>query len=318
MYKKSVLVIIFFIHTLYSKPQADFQLSVGPAWHRYNFNQIFIFSSHLPAIDFRHVANEFRSEYCLMPYIQGKMNVLFNKYFNTTLFVGTGTLKRGGGTTIPLVSVVINEPLFSILTPGLLSARVHSKIIISDFGIGCKIPIKNSFVLNPLGGYTYNKQQPILNCLATTITYSFKNIWQGPYLGLELSGKILPNVKVSSSYKFVFAHLKSDLLVTQKTPIEGQGEGLFFFSDSTHATNTACAHGNIFNISLSYITPKNVLLGTGLSFLQYKNSKQGIVHLGPYNITKPGETETALKITGSRMSASWQQIMWTFDFDICF
>lgn len=297
--QKNIKLLLFLVMGTSLALDTNMRFSIGPGWHNFSSTQYFNLIGNPFILETTPALEIIRSNYFLMPYAQFDITLLSKKYFNAHVFVGGGSTARARG-IVERPTAIIKK---SLLTIDRGDSRVNPSILIVDANIGFRYQTCwCNALINPILGYVFNNEKVNIETLAKSATYSIKNHWQGPYLGIAMHVPFNNIFSFNGLYKFVIGHLQSRLN---------------FYNPSTlnipHAPpekSCANAFGNIVGLELTYTPNCTYTLGTACTYMNYKNRCTIPVNLGT---PKPEHLESSFIQT-----IQWQQLLWTFFFELLF
>lgn len=294
--KQCLSIIVLFFIQAYGL-DVDMRFSIGPAWHKFLSMQSFVVPiAPVPDITLP-VLERIMCNYFLMPFAQYDIAIA-KKYFLAQAFIGGGATARARG-IIELPTAVIKKSLFIIDRN---DTRVKPSILIADANIGflyqtcfCNMRI------NPFLGYVFNDEKIKLET-QTSLEYSLKNHWKGPYLGIAANTPLNECFSLNGFYKLVIARLTSHLLFYNPTTLT--------VPHSNQETAKTNAFGNIIGCELVYSPHCSYSVGTKITYMDYKIRNKATVCLA-----KPKNPRI---ISSFKALTTWQQIIWGFFFELLF
>lgn len=324
MHKMRINFFIFCIHPFLLRAHPfvfDTRIAVGPAWNQffsyetYNRTPVGV-SEVVPDTKF------FTTSYNFMPYAENRYRFGIKKYFNTHFCFGGGALNNGFGLIDYLTHDPGDPPLVKpTINQNTRRARVATNVLIVDAAAGPTINCQcDSYIINPLAGYIYNRQNMLFDCIGITTNYCYKTTWKGPYIGIDVSANLSRHISVRAWYKYVIGHVDArikfsttqDVLLSLIAPLP----------DATLTTWKADIRGSIFHFEGVYNWSKLLRLGTGIEYFRYFNKRRTSMKLKSINSDFGSfigtEIFTQFYDGGTVKRTDWQQVMWTFFMEVYF
>jgi len=285
----------------YKKPTLNVRFALGPSWHNFFSYESFILTEEAKRDEETPQTAFIETPFQPMLYAEGLLRLRLGKYAHCTAFAGGGHFSKGQGGLNYLIAII--DATFP--TPFLRPIQISGAIALFDIQGGTNFAFCNKrYSLNPLVGYTFNREKFKLTVPQSIVRYAMDNHWKGPYLGLEGSLAITHKLSLSGWYKFVFATVQSQF--NRLTPsFDPQSFPIFrILPDALQSCRYARARGNLFNIQAQYQCSSRYTIGSACTYLHYKNHCPGSVRFAPQNI---------VGVQGAVLNQIlWQQVMWAF------